>query len=394
MKKYIFSLSFLLACALITPLSAREGTEWVTSYSYNANSQALPRVLLVGDSIVKGYESAVRDELAGTAYVSFYATSKSVTDPFYLKELSLILEQYDYKVIQFNNGLHSMGDDRAAWETGLRAALDLLRDKAKGAKIIWATSTPLKDPALTKKAQELNEIAGRVMKENNIPTNDLYALMDPMDRATYWVDTYHYNATGRQMQAKQVVATVRDLLGGKTASSAEAAAALKSAASDTGPDGKITTTSAAPATSMESPIINPRFDRAGRPWRIYPTDGKKGFCTLTDEGPSGGPSAKITLLEKGVEIFQDTAFEAGGTYLVKFWARAEGRVTLSVYIRTVKPPYQFYGQKAPITIGTEWKEYETMMTLPSDYISNACRIFFDFQSIGICWLSDISAEKK
>jgi hypothetical protein len=217
----------------------REGTEWDTAYWYNATDNKLPRILLLGDSICNGYQTSVRDALAGVAYVSFWATSKCTSDRSYLKQLAYILDEYDYSVIHFNNGLHSLTSDRGEWEAGLRNALKLIRQKSRGAKIIWATSTPLKDPVLTEKARELNTIAARVMREENIPTNDLFALMDPLDRSKVWTDTYHYNAEGKKMQASQVAEAIRTALGAGTAAEADAKAALKAAATPTGPDGKL-----------------------------------------------------------------------------------------------------------------------------------------------------------
>ena len=135
-----------LAAALIVTMSAsgahqRESTEWDNSYWYNANDNKLPRVLLIGDSICNGYQIFTRDELTGTAYVSFYATSKCVTDKAYLKMLSYILEEYDYSVIHFNNGLHSLNTDPAEWETGLREAVKLLKEKGKGANFYFTLGT-------------------------------------------------------------------------------------------------------------------------------------------------------------------------------------------------------------------------------------------------------------
>jgi lysophospholipase L1-like esterase len=241
--RLLFTLLFLTSLGLpaVAGTRTREGTEWDTAYWYNANDDKLPRVLLLGDSICNGYQSLVRDELAGVAYVSFWATSKCTVDRSYLKQLSYILEEYDYSVIHFNNGLHSLSTDRKDWEQGLRQALQLLKAKGKGAKIIWATSTPLKDPALTEKSKELNAIAARVMQEENVPTNDLFALMDPLDRNKFWTDTYHYSSEGRKMQASQVAGQLRAALGAHQATAAEAKAALKAAASETGPNGKIQT---------------------------------------------------------------------------------------------------------------------------------------------------------
>lgn len=238
-KMVLFGAMLLSLVSVVRAERVREGTEWITAYWYNANSNKLPRILLVGDSICNGYQPLVRNELAGVAYVSFMATSKCVTDRSYLKELKYILEEYDYAVIHFNNGLHSLGSDRKEWEAGLRAALQLIKEKGKGAKVIWATSTPLKKPELTVKAQELNAIAAKVMKEYGIPTDDLFAAMNPLDRNRYWVDTYHYNNDAKKIQAKQVADSIRTLLPKKTATAEEARAALKASASETGPGGKI-----------------------------------------------------------------------------------------------------------------------------------------------------------
>jgi len=217
----------------------REATEWIVSYAYNANDNKLPRVLLIGDSICNGYNKDVCQEVAGTAYVTFFATSKCVCDKSYLRSLAFFLDEADYAVIHFNNGLHSLSSNRQDWETCLRAAVKLIKAKGKGAKLIWASSTPLKDPALTAKAKELNAIAARVMAEEGVPTDDLFALMDPLDREANWSDTFHFKGEARKMQAKAVGDCVRNALGVGKASDAAAAASLKAAATATGPDGKV-----------------------------------------------------------------------------------------------------------------------------------------------------------
>ena len=217
----------------------REATEWIVSYAYNANDAKLPRVLLIGDSICNAYSGEVCQELAGTAHVTFFATSKCVCDKSYLRSLAFFLDEADYAVIHFNNGLHSLSSDRKDWETCLRAAVKLIKEKGKGAKIVWASSTPLKDPALTEKSKELNAIAARVMAEEGVPTDDLFALMDPLDREANWSDTFHFKSEAKKMQAKAVGDCVRKALGASQASAAEAAAALKAAATATGPDGKL-----------------------------------------------------------------------------------------------------------------------------------------------------------
>ena len=384
------SVAFLVLL-LLSPdwASAREGTEWMTSYAYNANNTSLPRVLLVGDSICNGYQTFVRDELAGTANVSFYATSKCVTDATYLKALSFMLEEYDYKVVHFNNGLHSLSTDRKAWESGLVAALNLIKEKGKGAKIIWATSTPLKSPDLTAEAKELNLIADRVMQVNNIPIDDLFALMDPLDRNIFWTDTYHYREDARKMQAKQVADSVRMALGASKASAAAAHAAMAAAASETGPNGKISTV----AQKIEA-LVNPGFEIAGG-WSIYPPAPAKGSMEFTIGNPhSGTKAAKIDVTSPGLQFFQfNPKLTAGAAYTLKYWAHAESTATVRVFLRSIKPPYQFFGNKIA-NLGNAWQEYTSAFTLPADFKPADYGIFFEFSTPGTYWFDDISFSVK
>lgn len=387
------ALSLLLTLLPMADVSAREGTEWSTVYWYNANDEKLPRVLLIGDSIVRGYEGAVRNELAGTAYVGFWATSKSVTDLYYLKELGPILEAYDYKIIHFNNGLHSLGEDPQTWEKGLRATIEFLKAHGKGAKIVWATSTPLNDPTRADRVEALNQAAARVMAENQIPCDDLFALMNPLDRAVYWSDKYHYKPEGVQLEAKQVADTIRGQLGVGKASSADAQATLKAAASETGPDGKID-----PARTAQQelrPLVNPRFENNAQGWSLYSRNGQLGSMEVVPQGPQGKPAVKITVAQPGLQFYQGKpAFEPNTTCVVSFWAKADAPVTLSAFVRTAAPPYQLYGGNPVLTIQGDWKKYDTKIAFPADYNREACNFFFDFKTPGTCWLADLSVKRE
>lgn len=186
----------------------REATEWIVAYRYNSNEFALPRVLLVGDSICNGYQEGVRDKLAGFAYVSFFASSRCLTDPAYLVELLYFLGQDEYSVVHFNNGLHSLKTNRQMWQFSLGETLEVFHKRAAGARIIWASSTPTQKPELTARVVELNSIAERAMAEHHVPIDDLFTLMDPMDRSKYWVDDLHFNVEAKRLQAQAVATCV------------------------------------------------------------------------------------------------------------------------------------------------------------------------------------------
>ena len=189
-----------------------ENTEWSISYAYHLTDakKNLPRVLLVGDSICQGYQGKVAAKLDGNANVTYWASSYCVTSPGYLRLLAFYLDEAKYDVIHFNNGLHSCETLVADYEKAYRAALRLIRKKQPQAKVVWASSTPIntKDARAGKVAQ-LNAAARRAAESvGGIAENDLYSLVDPLDRATYWVDTHHYTGAGYELLASQVVEKV------------------------------------------------------------------------------------------------------------------------------------------------------------------------------------------
>lgn len=156
----------------------------------------LPRVLLVGDSISKGYTYPTRVALAGWANVhQCHDNARSTRQG--LKGLAQWLGGEPWDVIHFNFGLHDISrsfkvdgvnrdHDHCAvspqeYESNLRELVSRLAQT--GAKLIWATSTCVPVHSSAKGRQNIdviqyNEIAKRVMRKNCIVVNDLYELSD------------------------------------------------------------------------------------------------------------------------------------------------------------------------------------------------------------------------
>src|SRR6478736_8095079 len=92
--------------AVIAAPPTREAIEWCDIWISHANETNLPRVLLIGDSIVRDYYPEVEKGLAGKAFVGRLATSRFVADPVLLKEIESVLSGAKFDVILFNNGMH------------------------------------------------------------------------------------------------------------------------------------------------------------------------------------------------------------------------------------------------------------------------------------------------
>lgn len=155
---------------------SREDIEWLDIWLPHTNDHQLPRVLLIGDSITRGYYPDVEKALAGRAYVARLSTSKSLGDPALLKEIALILSEERYHVIHFNNGLHGSGDSEAVYAQALPSVMAVFRRHAPGTRLIWASTTDMLpsfegDHPTLLRIIERNRLAALWAAKNGIPPN-------------------------------------------------------------------------------------------------------------------------------------------------------------------------------------------------------------------------------
>ena len=196
----------------------REDIEWCDIWLPHSNSTDLPHVLLIGDSIVRGYGNEVEKQLAGRAYVGRLATSYSIGDPALLLQIKAVLADRHFDVIQFNNGLHGWGYTEAAYKKHFPALVAEIRTNAPNAKLIWATTTPMRNSAKLDEFDSLNErvkarnvIAAAHLAHLKIPTTDLFSLVEAHPEYSA-PDGVHYNEDGAKVQAKQVTDAIASLL--------------------------------------------------------------------------------------------------------------------------------------------------------------------------------------
>jgi hypothetical protein len=191
-----------------------EAIEWTDIWVPGANSGDLPRVLLVGDSIVRGYFDTVDKALAGKAYCARYATSMALQNPDYLDQLKVLLKRYQFRVIHINNGLHGWDYTEEQYQKSLPRLIETLKKYGKGAVVIWATTTPRRSreaPAQlapdTNRVQERNRLAVEYMARHGIQVDDLYALV--ADHPEYYsADRTHFNEQGRALEGNQVAEAI------------------------------------------------------------------------------------------------------------------------------------------------------------------------------------------
>ena len=210
----------------------RETVEWCIHYSFNSQDTTNPRVFLIGDSICNGYAGPSVEKIEKFCNLTYWASSKCVTDTFYLRELDFYLDYFPYDVICFNNGLHSIYSNREEWTEAYRMAVDFIMAKVPNAKLYLTLCTPLKDPKLTAVSAEMNEIIKATAAERGLDIIDMFTPMDVLDREKYWTDCYHFNAEAKAIQSDIIADAVKKALNNKSAN-------ISHAESETGPDGAI-----------------------------------------------------------------------------------------------------------------------------------------------------------
>jgi hypothetical protein len=201
----------------------REGTEWIDAFMPNTNDTALPRILLIGNSITRGYYPEVVKLMGGKAYVARLATSKSICDPALNKEIALIMSYYKFDIVHFNNGLHGFDYTEDEYKKAFPGFVKAIRKGAPHAKLIWASTTPMHtradakilDPK-TDRVKERNKIAlAYITTQKDIKVDDLWALV--IDHPEYYQggDGTHPIPAGFTALAQKVATELTALLAEK-----------------------------------------------------------------------------------------------------------------------------------------------------------------------------------
>jgi len=194
------------------------------------DNPALPRVLLIGDSISIGYTVPVREMLDGKANVHRALTNCGPTTKG-VKELENWLGDQSWDVIHFNFGLHDLkymgpngenlvepdeGKQQVSiedYEANLRSIVKRLKETK--ATLIWRNTTPVPPGAkgrVVGDSEKYNKVAQRVMKENGIAIQDMYGFVHPQMDKIMLKANVHFTPAGSRELAKTVVEAISPAL--------------------------------------------------------------------------------------------------------------------------------------------------------------------------------------
>ena len=201
--------------------SLRGEDPFTNPFDNPVDNSALPRVLIIGDSISIGYTPRVRKLLKGKANVHRPKTNCRWSAYGNEKILDWIGNS-KWDLIHFNFGLwdwygwkqHNKSTPES-YAKNLEGVVEKL--KSTGAKLVFAVTTPpcigpekkVQFIVSDERAESFNRSALAVMKKNNVIINDLYSLIGN-NRKQYQRDEndVHYNDAGRDLLAKEVAKVI------------------------------------------------------------------------------------------------------------------------------------------------------------------------------------------
>jgi acyl-CoA thioesterase-1 len=216
---------------LAAPLAAQQAKAKKTpnpAFATIEDKPGLPRVLLIGDSISIGYTLAVREELSSVANVHRPATNCGPTTRG-VAEIDKWLGDGKWDVIHFNFGLHDLkyvddeGKNAAPDKGHVQVSADdyqknletiVGRMKKTGAKLIFATTTPVPEGAQARikgDEKKYNEIAKEVMKKHGVAIDDLHAFSLPKLDEIQLPANVHFKPEGSKQLGKQVAHSILGL---------------------------------------------------------------------------------------------------------------------------------------------------------------------------------------
>lgn len=191
----------------------REDIEWLNYWIEDANCKEKKRILVIGDSVARGYVRALSEMLKKNQYVIDYLTmSYSVFDLACLEEIEHFVSKvghwYKYEYILFNLGAHhgyslSCKENREVcteYKKRLGFIFDILEKMNCSIHIISGTLENTQDvDSHNAEIERRNQVLKLVSMEYGFQFIDLYTMLSSQnfempDQCHYFGDGYEYMA--------------------------------------------------------------------------------------------------------------------------------------------------------------------------------------------------------
>ncbi len=194
----------------------KETFEWAQSWCDHADKTDKPRILLVGDSITRGYEGIVRELMKDVAYVDYLATSYAADNRLFSTMVEGFCKNSDYALVHFNHGLHGFHMSPRTYKSKIK---NLLLRIGVNVKLVLAETTVVYREGnkrihteWKKRISERNEILGELATELDAELDRLFSVSERIPKEERHADGTHYAQGGYERLANAVADCVKKSL--------------------------------------------------------------------------------------------------------------------------------------------------------------------------------------
>ena len=184
-------------------------------WAYVKDDPALPRVLIIGDSISRSYTAPVRMALTGKANVHRAPANCSRTEKFFEHGETWLMQngsnRWDF--ITVNYGIHDHGKDPEQYAANIRRIIARLRKT--GAKIWWIRTTPWSekgDEEYRDLSSKVNATADAVARSEGLEMIDLHGIVLPRLDDLQYGDRCHFREEGTVLMGRAVANALKPYL--------------------------------------------------------------------------------------------------------------------------------------------------------------------------------------
>ncbi len=142
-------------------------------------------------------------------------------------------------------------------------------------------------------------------------------------------------------------------------------------------------------------LINGNFSSGIQNWNFEQHSVAEATITVTNEGPAGSNSARISVTRAG-ELSWHIQLHQGGIpvssarpYTLSFFAKADSNRPLEINLGMAEYPWSFLGFSRSLNLTPSWQEF-TFKLFPSENFNNARVNFTNMMEVGTYWISQVS----
>ena len=188
----------------------------------------MKRIILIGDSIRRGYDKYVKKSLEGVAEV-YYPEENCQFSAYVLRHLNIWKAETGWDTVDLIHWNAGLWDDLVlldgmhlvdieTYAKYIDRICNLIKILFPGAKMIFATSTPVIESGFkankryNKDTEAYNAVAVEIVKKHGGEINDLYTTMVAQPESYHSDQSHYYTKEGTRVITDQVVAHIEAAL--------------------------------------------------------------------------------------------------------------------------------------------------------------------------------------